>query len=412
MGSALKNVAAMIVSALLSYAVAEAGYSYCYRYGLLDNVRDGWFFEEAGQTIHFDPVIGYTLTQHPSRNVRISEGQIEYEGVFKGNNQGFQDADDFSPGRPPGNPFRVAVLGDSFSSGQFLAVNWPDRVEQLAAERLRPTERPLQLLNFSLYSGGLVNWRNILLERIEKEAYQLDLLVIPVYANDLFRPFMLFEARNTRKLLIGRAGLDPDALPRDLDQARQYLSDSDGYILTAAEWRQMLDEGWHPDLPRPMDFYMAKHLYFLAMVGWHQLQEMATPATGEQIPVGGEGYAQDPGLQRGQFTVEHKRLIEDVRQSLSRQRLQVLVVRVPGRDELVHDAAVAGNVTEFAEMLGAPVVDGAQAFSELDKTARHAQYFPYDGHWNQQGSDRFASFLLRQLEMRSGGQSSALPVQP
>ncbi len=391
----LKNAIAFLLSALISYAVAEAGYSYAYRYGMFDTARDGWFFEEAGKTIQFDPVIGYRLTSTPSRTLKIAEGQIEYEGVFRGNNQGFQDRDDFYPERPKGNPFRVAVLGDSFSTEQFMAVNWPDRVEDLA--KASPGARPLQMLNFSLYSGGLVNWRNILLERIEKEGYDIDLLVIPVFANDLFRPFMLLEARDTRKLLIGQAGLDPDKLPGTLKEARPLLSESDGYILTASEWQRLHAEGWHPELPRPAHFYLAEHASFLVLLGVQRVQSLFEPTEEvvSAIPMPGESqYVPDPALQRGRFTAAHARLINDIRQSLHRKTVPVMVVRVPDRDELLYGLNPAGNVEEFAELLGAPLIDGSQAFFALESEERKAQYFPYDGHWNQGGSDHFARFML------------------
>lgn len=396
MPEGIKNGLIFLISTLLCYALAEAGYSYAYRHGYVDPVRDGWFFEEAGKTIRFDPLTGYRLTPHPSRNLRISEGRVEYEGVFRGNNQGFQDRDDFWPARPAGVALRVAVLGDSFSSGQFLSVNWPDRVEDLA----KTDGQALQLLNFSLYSGGLVNWRNILLGVIEKEQYALDMLVIPVYANDLFRPFMVFEARDTRMLLIGQAGEDVSRLPSTLEQALACcLKESEGYILTAEEYRWLKTSRWHPELPRPDKPYLAEHVGALYLFAREKYRLWLAGHESAQMPIlmTAGSYSPDPLLGRGRFKPAQLQLIDEIRGYQNRSGVKVIVVRIPDRDELLNQAPVAGNVQEFAERLGVPLLDGMQAFGGLDAVQQQKQYFPYDDHWNQEGSDRFARFMMNYL---------------
>ena len=394
----LKNAVTFLCAATLAYGVGEGAYSYLYRWGYLGYDRDGWYFLDADQTIHFDPDIGYRLTRHPSTHLRIASGKMEYSGVFRGNNRGFQDAQDFFPARPRTNPYRVAVLGDSFSAEPFLDVNWPDRAEAWAAAEVG--KRPLELLNFSLYSGGLANWRNIVLKEIEPQAYQLDLLVIPVFANDLFRPFMAFDARETHKLLIGQSGFDPDRLPATLAAWRACCAtESEGYVLNATEWQRFQAGAWHPDLPRPAQRYLMEHTRFLLTVLWQRAgQWWRREETDAGVVPASSGYQPDPALGSGQLTSEQLQLIDDIRAYLRRTGLPVVVVRVPDREELVHQAAVAGNVLDFAERLGGSVVDGAAAFDTLSTAERSQQYFPQDGHWNQSGSDRFARFMLHYLQ--------------
>ncbi len=406
----LKNASIFLVSCLLCYLLAEAGYSYLYRHGLLDNgLRDGWFFKEADQTIHFDPVIGYRLGAHPSTNIRIVEGKVEYTGTFQGNNQGFQDSHDFFPARPADNPFRVAILGDSFATEQFHERNWPDTVESWASQQ--PAGRRLEILNFSLNGGGLVNWRNILLERIEREGYELDLLVIPVFADNLFRQFVVYEARNTRKLLIGRTGYDPDHLPQTFAEvAACCVYESDGYILNGEEWRKFVEEGWHPTLPLPEGRYLKDALLFISALALQSAREaLATGTVTPVLPAANEDdtFLPDPRLGHGQLGPAQLRLINDIKGYIQRQRIPVIIVRVPERNELAHQAPVAGNVLDFAGLLGAPVVDGLAAFAGVAPEERQQQYFPHDGHWNQQGSDNFARFMLAVLrEQQEASQKS------
>lgn len=399
-----RNAALFLVSALLAYGLAEALFSYLYVHGHINPPdRDGWYFEELGHTVHFDPVIGYRLAAVPSRHLRISNGETEYSGVFVGNNAGFPDRDDFQPQRSDSRTLRVAIVGDSFSSGQFLATNWPEQVEAIA--RQHPSNPPLQLLNFSVYSGGLANWRNIVTGIIDAQDYQLDALVFPVFANDLFRPFMLFEARDTRKLLIGQAGWDPARWPQTREQAGSYLQASEGYILSRDEWQQF-QLGWHPDLPRRWQPYMSQMLQFLAGYASQQArawldnprEQWASWQASRQLQAGtAPPPVPDASLGQGRFTPQHLRLIGDILAVARQRQLPVLVIRIPDRHEAEQGWPIAGNVQEFAGLAGAPLVDGAEAFAGLDADARRELYFPVDGHWNQRGSDRFAAFIYPRL---------------
>ncbi len=79
--------------------------------------------------MQFDPIRGYRLTTTPSRFARVVNGEIDYIGVLKGNQQGFPDRDDFSIQRPASINKRYLVFGDSFTAAQYIKTNWPDRLE-------------------------------------------------------------------------------------------------------------------------------------------------------------------------------------------------------------------------------------------------------------------------------------------
>lgn len=407
MSARVKNIALAILSFVVTYIAAELLFSYCYVTGLINKPsRDGWYFEELGNTVHFDPVIGYKLTSTPSNTLRISNNEVEYTGIFKGNNQGFQDRDDFFPERHDPHALRIAIVGDSFSTEQFMAINWPDKVEDIA--RTNPQAPPLQLLNLSLYSGGLVNWRNIVTQVLDKEHYQVDALVFPVFANDLFRPFMIFEARDQTKLLIGNAGWDPDKLPATLEDAMPLLSPSEGHIFTHTQWQAFTRGEWHPELPRPWQAYMSASLKFLFQIARQKTGEwLSNPSEKFSLYQASRSMNQtldtnspatiDGSLSRGRFSVQHLRLIHDIKRYAEKNHLPVFVIRIPDKNEAVNQVPVAGNVAEFSEILGAQLLDGAGAFSNLTPAQKQALYFPYDGHWNQEGSDRFARYIYPEI---------------
>jgi len=243
---------------------------------------------------------------------------------------------------------------------------------------------------------------------LDKKNYQVDALVFPVFANDLFRPFMIFEARNQTKLLIGNAGWDPEKLPTTLEEAMPLLSPSEGHILTHTQWQAFMRGEWHPELPRPWQAYMSASLKFLFQIAQQKTGEwLSNPRerfalyqvsrSMNQTPDTDHPVAIDESLSRGHFSAQHLRLIHDIKDYAEKNHLPIFVVRVPDKNEAINQLPIAGNVAEFSEILGAQLLDGADAFSNLTPAQKQALYFPYDGHWNQEGSDRFAHYIYPEI---------------
>jgi len=120
---------------LIGYLFAELAVTAYYGFSWAGTSM--WLFDESGKTVHFDPVRGYLLTQQPSRWSRLTNGTVEWSGWLKGNSQGFPTRTDFSPARPDSSTRRIAVFGDSFSAGDYLDMNWPDRAQVLARQAAR-----------------------------------------------------------------------------------------------------------------------------------------------------------------------------------------------------------------------------------------------------------------------------------
>ncbi|MFP6603064.1 MAG: hypothetical protein VB862_11095, partial [Pirellulaceae bacterium] len=184
-----KKILFASITLLLGYSSAELVLTSLYLQGtLLPIPKSTVVLEQAeqGASRRYDPVRGCLLAQHPSRVAIVaSNGLIETVGIVKGNNRGFPDRDDFQLKRKKTETRRYAVLGDSFTSGQFLKRNWPDKAEDLASDE----EISLELYNFSVLGGGLDNWRSVLLEHVEAEEYELDGVIFAVCCDDLHRGF-------------------------------------------------------------------------------------------------------------------------------------------------------------------------------------------------------------------------------
>ena len=81
------------------------------------------------------------------------------------------------------------------------------------------------------------------------------------------------------------------------------------------------------------------------------------------------------------------------------KHLPVFVVHIPSREQLIRKEPLSDEqLNQFAALLNASVIDGSLAFDGLTKQEIREHFLPYDGHWAQSGSDRFAVFMLGILE--------------
>jgi hypothetical protein len=337
-----------------------------------------WLYEGSGRTLRFDPIRGYRLTGTPSRFLRATDGRLEYVGTIRGNSRGFPDRDDFGPKRTSDGVPRIAVFGDSFTDGQYLGQNWPDRAEDLSRE----ADAPVEFLNFALSGYGLANWWSVLTKLVVAEGYELDGVVFAVFAGDLRRKFTASDHRDGAHPLFGRApDWDPATYPATLDAARSFLKEQDAvFILEPEDFERALQGRWPRGVPRPIRPFILSRLW--------QRVALARGRKSEEPPKGDEA--------------GRDRLIADIRRVLDGRRLPVLVVHIPDRAELVDPGrspeAFRRETEAFAQSIGARFLDGGRIFEGMTRGEIRGLFLPHDGHWNQAGSDRFADFLLRHLD--------------
>jgi len=370
------QMALSLITVVIAYVACEATTSALYFAGVLGPPRVLYLYENLQETMHFDSIRGYRLERTPSRTARITNGIIEYIGQLQGNNMGFPDRDDFNAKRLNLKGRRFAVFGDSFTAAQYLSRNWPDLAEDLT----RDTERPLELLNFSIDGGGLANWWSVLTRIVKAEGYEIDGVVFVVFPPDLLRGFSVAEQRGYDRYMYGRVPRwDPRYFPSTREEAEQYLSEKpNGYIVTTSEFNAALKGEWMPKERRVP--YLASIIY--RALQWAVDRSSFNPSRNEVVKS------------------ERIALIGDIRQSLQSMGVPVVVVFIPMREDLLakgDQIEVDADTREFASLIGAKLVNGGLAFKGLSTSEIRADWLPYDGHWGQGGSDRFARFMIEVL---------------
>lgn len=390
-----RKVLYSLLPALLVYVVAEAIATTLYLRGDMDPVSI-WIHEEIedGSTIQFDPITGYRLTQTPSRMACIAtNGVVESVGTIRGNNQGFPDRDDFEAKKSGPSLHRFAVFGDSFSAAQYLEVNWPDRSEELAGE----SGIALELLNFSIDGGGYLNWWRALQGVIDADGYELDGVIFAVYGNDLRRPFVIWDDRvvptgpdGTRSIGFGTVHtFDAAELPKTDAEARPYFHGLPRWqIVSTAQLDRMLRGEIRPSDGRSFRLSLTRRLL-------DAISQAAGTSPGPSHP---EAYSDSDVLAFDSAYPGRNGVWTDMRHFLEERRLPSLVIDVPSRERLLRDLGTNAEAEAFARILDASYVDGAEAFAGLSPDEIRDCWLPYDGHWGQLGSDRFAGWMFALLK--------------
>jgi hypothetical protein len=355
---------------------------------------DLWFFEDVGRTIQFDAIRGYRLTKTPSRVIGITRGSVETVGTLRGNDQGFSDRDDFSPKRPEGTRRRIAVFGDSFTAAQYIGLSWPDRAEDLALE----AGQPIELLNFAMYAGGLANWHRVLLKIVDNQGYEIDGLIFAVYGNDLWRSFFVADNRGAKECMQAYwPSWNPATYPASLEAARPYLRPAaNSYVLTPEEFERPLQGQWPQSVPRPFKPIFLTMAWRSALpyvpTAWRLALHGHDPSTPDLPP--------DVSSLKYRYV-----MIQDIKRFCEARHLPATVAYIPDRAELLSGNRLSEAFTDardFARTLGANFLDGREMFEGMSRAEIRAQYLPYNGHWNQSGSNRFAEFVVRKLCLPNG----------
>ncbi len=338
-----------------------------------------WYWEHTGDgsTMEFDPILGYRLTRNPRRMVCMgTNGEIEAVATVRGNNAGFSDRDDFNPKRLEPQRKRLAVFGDSFTAGLYLERSWPDAVE----DRAEGNNRPLELMNFSIYAGGLVNWCSVLTGVIEKEKYELDGVVFAVFRGNLRRGFTISDDRSFFNapggyacMSVGRIPVESDSLPMTFEDARPYFAPVFGSPIVNTVVLEQILRG-RPRMPRSFQPVLSR-------LCWHGIKK-SLGVTEMDLP--------DEVTESAKFPPHIRRRLEVIRSFLAARQIRSLVIAVPSRERLLDGLPPSQETRAFAEFLGADFIDGAEAFEGQSAGEIRDHWLKYDGHWGQSGSDQFA----------------------
>jgi hypothetical protein len=383
--STRKKLAFAAATALLTYAVAEIACTAIMPRPPGSIGSDSFAIQEDTGGFCIDLIRGYSITKQPARVARVSNGILEYVGTFRGNSQGFQGDRDFSVKKAAGVKSRTLVFGDSFTSAAFLEHRWTNRVEKATPNS--------EFVNCGIDGAGLANWWSVLSRMIVPRGYEFDRVVFAAIPNDLDRSFVVADHRCEGVVTLGYAGWDPEKFPRNLQQAFGYMRVATFAKVTTNDFdasvaQRRLVRGNFDHRVQPWIAYRVSS--FFQGVGRRPPDDVESEdAPIPRLPkVSGNEY----------FGGDQMAMILDLRDRLAARGWKVVVVHIPARDELLGGLDWTTKLRDFARLLNARFIDGGKPFRKLSRKEILSSYFAVDGHWDQHGSDRFATYVAEQLK--------------
>jgi hypothetical protein len=233
-------------------------------------------------------------------------------------------------------------------------------------------------LNFAVDGAGLANWWSVLTRIVEAEHYQIDGVIFAVWGDDLRRTFTIMDHKDYGRALFWRVpSWDPRDFPSTRAEADLHLRElSFGYIVTKEEFEAALESRSWRQFP------------LLPPLGYDYVRRAAKRLVRYR-------HIKDFGIRHGEDA--RKQLIADIQRSFHSIGVPAFVVSVPSLEELLAKGdrvEVPASTQEFATLLGAECINGGLAFQGLSCAEIRRHWFAYDGHWGQEGSDRFGRFMV------------------
>ena len=349
------------------------------------------------KTVVFDPVRGFRLNEIPSRILRITKGEIEYVGKEKGNNQYFQDRDDWYPLNSNKNIARWAVFGDSFTAGPYLEMNWPDRVEDLVDN--------LILMNFSVDGGGLANWYNILIKIIEKENYDIDGIIFANFRGNLYRGFTIADHSDSDHYMFNRIGFNKLEWPSNRLDAQKFLTPSGyAYYVDPHLFNNILfkQKNWEYNLVkiRSSNKRDNSSVFKIKLAGLLDIYGVLVSTLRKYLPDKAKTAIREIQyslIYGGSFSEKQLTMINEIKEFKTKRKIPIIVIDLPPKNQLLEKNFEPNVGTlDFLELVDADYYFNFPeiAYASASNDEINDNFFPYDGHWNQKGSDKFSNFIV------------------
>lgn len=356
----------------------------------------------------YDPVCGYRWIPGETRTAKIVEGTLVFDQLFSPNKQGFLSPDDFKPEKSDSSVFRYIVFGDSFTAAEFLETPWPHEVQDYINRHYGGS---IELYSFAIDGGGLVNWHQTFLKEVLPH-YDFDGVILAIFGNDLDRKF--FAMHHTDSLMYNQYF---DSPPASLDVLEQSYLDSmhqtavfysDNQIDSILLARLQANRKKGVSFEKP-DFYFSKRLLKLA----YTMQHLWKKKQFEKQYFSKKSYLdslyQDDFVQQ-LIAPDKMGLIQEIADSCHARNAGLIFTVLPYK-EAIRDGetgdfhSISLETMGLAEHFGGSFFDGESIFYGLEADTLDACFLPYDVHWSQKGSSRFARKFAAFLAEKQGFQS-------
>ncbi len=332
----------------------------------------------------FDSIRGYRWVGDSARVARVIKGKVIYDQRFHINKQGWISSKDYTFKKSSSNMIRYIVFGDSFTTAFFLEAPWPEQIEKI----LNSNEQPAyEFYSFAVDGGGLANWHKVFFEEIIPD-YEFDGVIFAGFVDNLYRNFAIFHM--TEK---GGGYKTFPTMPKDVNDFELNYFDKIRCYWSIADDAEM-DNFINPFIKSacifrlyPIDSYIV-HSFIL----WHDGIVMRKES--------------EKRIRNSKSLFEEKiKKLEHIVKWCQDYNKQTILVTIPSRPGLLKREKTEHQMEyeTIAKRFNMLYYDGYKVFNGLSPKGIKRHWLVYDGHWNLQGSDRFARHFARYIQENSSG---------
>lgn len=345
----------------------------------------------------YNPLVGYKWKpSERCRMVRVDAGEVLYDNKFSTNNMGYISKYNYSNSKKDTAVKRFMVLGDSFTSGEFIETPWPDKIQELLN---KDSINNVEIYSFGVNGGGLANWCAVFFNEIVP-IYEFDGVIIADFKDDLFRDYMVFHM-DGEFAYTGYLNELPDSNSSMDDRIKNNFSKT-FYILDDSIIDEMIRNRnelsfFHPTIPS---------LHVVTRIS------QAISSYYYQHFVESKVIANSTSMEEWMNLYYGKKLdrLDQIIHHCRKKNKQIILASIPTKQGASRTDFENRGMTKTIHQLelefiagkhGIPYFDSYPDFQQLSDSAKDAHWLKYDGHWNQKGADLFANkfhnYFLREI---------------
>jgi len=371
-GGKATNYALLVSSLTYSILIGE-GVSY-----VLEPKLNSSGFDKS--CTEFDPIRGYRWTEDTIRCFRVRSGEVVYDNHFYPNNVGWIMDQDYAYKKKDTLTSRWMLLGDSFVAGIMLENNLPNKVQDLINDSIGKDK--VELYSFGVDGGGIMNWYNVFFKEIIPN-YEFDGIIIAPYADNLYRDFMVMIIQENG--FMGRIDSvdwkDDDVIYKeDFKSLKPYSS-----IYSNSEIDHLLTSS-----RKPFNWPLKKNIYRFAkgLTKKPKKERKENVTTIDQLNV--------------KMGEKKSHQLTSILSWCSNNGKNVILASIPSKHELKNQVQEKNNQHKLemeiiANTYQLSYFDGYAVFDGMNEMEIDQHWLNYDGHWNQKGSDLYASYFADYL---------------
>jgi hypothetical protein len=327
-----------------------------------------------------DTISGFRWLNTEAQVLKICRGKIVFRQTIHANNAGFISPSNFEPQKRDSTVFRWLIFGDSFTDGYFLSNNWPSAVTEILQSR---NISSIELHSFALNGSGIKTWSRIF-EWLNKNNYEYDGIILACFGNDLSRDYFVMQHQNEYCFYGWSDSLYPNVYA-SLQKEKKIVD-----FPSAAKPDELL-AGRQTNTTAQLLLPYYFHLLYTDIKQNLLLKSQAGDLYKKHILPDNKQLPDNKYLQY-KYGKERYGMLQNLLALCRQKNKRIILASVPEEKGVGYTKAGGAiqlnrELIFLAAQYHALFFDGYKVFA---KTREKELYLPYDGHWNQQGSDLFA----------------------